>query len=469
MLERPPAILLLAGLVVLLVGIALGLTPQPVSLVEAILHAKEYAEAGLYPQAMAHYQTAQSWQPYRNDVREQVAILADLSDQDEVALKELSALADANSLSLDGWQVYGDMLFERNRLQDALSAYKHIPLNGDQNSQSTNKILAIFVEQRDWQAALEYLDRVAIEDRDDPEFARRQIGFRLILDPSGAVGNLSSLSSTDRAQISPILDELLSNGSDPQIAGQAYITLGRFYESVQDTLLARACHFHAWEVAPDSPAALANLARFGALMGDSNAAYLEQALVKAPADFLVNQLAGEYWLIQKKPDIALGYLHKAVKLNPSADFARLLLGNAQNQLGDYSNGLRSWQAAAEVSAEPVNIWRQIARFCVENQIQVRETGLPAVQKLLLLEPEAPENLDLAGQTYLALADALTGERYLRRAVEVYPDYYPAQLHLGMWYLHQNRLEEGTRLISVVAKQNIDPTSRDQAIHLLRGE
>ncbi len=245
--------------------------------------------------------------------------------------------------------------------------------------------------------------------------------------------------------------------------------LGRYYELLDVDFLAEAAFRQAVTLAPDSAIAHANLGRYLSLMGPDGEAEINLALQLDPQNPMVNQLVGEYWLSADHPEIALVYLKKALQLDQQSVDVRILLGYAYNQMGEYPSGLAQWVDAAAISENPEPIWRQIGEFCVQNQIYLREFGVDAIQALLLADPESAQNLDLAGRLYLALEDPFTGEKYLYKAIESSPEYYPAQLHLGAWLISSGRWEDGRKWLESAANQQLDEQTRLQALAYLAGE
>jgi cytochrome c-type biogenesis protein CcmH/NrfG len=100
--------------------------------------------------------------------------------------------------------------------------------------------------------------------------------------------------------------------------------------------------------------------------------------------------------------------------------------------------LISLKRAVEIEPGNMEFWRYLGRFCVDNVLEVRETGLPAARQALALAPANPNMLDLMGLVMLQLEDETGAERFLQRAISVDPAHAGAHLHLGQLYLNQSK-------------------------------
>ncbi len=126
MIERPPIHLMIAGLVLILVVAALGISPQPERLNRSLSLASNYYQEGLYQQALVHYRAALAWQPYRVDIHERLASSAIQVEDLDLALTELQPQAEANRLSPEGWLLLGDLHLRLKHPELALQAYEKI-------------------------------------------------------------------------------------------------------------------------------------------------------------------------------------------------------------------------------------------------------------------------------------------------------------------------------------------------------
>jgi len=110
------------------------------------------------------------------------------------------------------------------------------------------------------------------------------------------------------------------------------------------------------------------------------------------------------------------------------------MGEAHARLGDLIRALEAYQKAAAVEAEDPAYWRMLAMFCAQNNVNIREIGVPAAQKAVVLAGEDPVSLDVLG--WLLTLDGRFEEalRMLGQTLELDPENESAQYHLGMLYL-----------------------------------
>ena len=109
----------------------------------------------------------------------------------------------------------------------------------------------------------------------------------------------------------------------------------------------------------------------------------------------------------------------------------IALGQARAQLGDLEGALSEYQKAIALAPENVAVWQALAEFSLAYQYQVYSVGTPAANKAVLLAPDNPRSLDLAGQAALAMREQDEAEGYFRAAIQSDPRYAPAHLHLAL--------------------------------------
>ncbi len=463
--ERPSLQIVLAGVVFLLLTMALGISPQPGRLQKSLALAAQYESEGLYTQAIIQYRIASEWQPYRADLREKMAIAAFKMQDLDTALTGLKQIEKENALSPIGWLTLGDIYFRKNNPDLSLNAYNQIKDGSPEVASSRENRLRIYAQTKNWIEAIDFLT-TEYELSGDDQTLIILAGFKAFQDPQNSLKLIRQAKAMPVSGLEPILQGLSNDEQNNDTKSVHYLELGQYFESIKVRPIAEAAYRFACELAPDSAVALASLGRYLSTTNAGGEAEIARALNLDPANPIVNQIVGQYWISQNKPDIALIYLKNATRLDPRTPENWILLGDTYNKLGDYQTGLQQWVHAAELSQLPEPIWRQIAEFCVQNQIFIDKFGLDAVQKLLLKNPASAENLDLAGRIYLTLNDSYIGEKYLRSAIQQFPKYYPAQLHLGIWLVSSGNYEEGRKWIDSAANQTVDEVTKKQAVDFL---
>jgi len=151
------------------------------------------------------------------------------------------------------------------------------------------------------------------------------------------------------------------------------------------------------------------------------------------------------------PKDALPFLQAVAKMEPNQIAWREEIGRTLAETGDINAALAEFQAAVDLQPNNPEVWKELARFCIEYNFEIRGTGLQAARQALALQPEDAEALDLMGWTMFLLEDTTSAERFLHRSLEADPGYAGASLHLGQVYLNTGQ--------EVEARQNLTRASR----------
>jgi tetratricopeptide (TPR) repeat protein len=178
-------------------------------------------------------------------------------------------------------------------------------------------------------------------------------------------------------------------------------------------------------------------------------------------DPVANAMLAEYWYKEKKPELSVIYLHKALELDPTSQYNSLKLSQILSEIGNINEGLKYIKMSAS-QLNTANGWKNVIIYCLENGIYIQDEALPAVRKALGLEPDSPEILDLAGQVFVALEDDITAERYFNQAITRNITYYLAHLHIGSLYARIGSTEKARNHLSIAAQQCEDFAISDQA-------
>jgi Flp pilus assembly protein TadD len=164
---------------------------------------------------------------------------------------------------------------------------------------------------------------------------------------------------------------------------------------------------------------------------------LEQAFRLSPASATVRGLRGLYFQRTGNFREALTEFHTAAALEPENPTWLVSIGESHANLGDLIHALESYQKATALAPEDPSYWRLLAIFCAQNNVNVKDVGVPAAQKAVILTGEDATSLDVLG--WLLTLDAREEEagRMLNRALELDPQNSSAHLHLGMLYMQTN--------------------------------
>ncbi|HLO17269.1 MAG TPA: tetratricopeptide repeat protein, partial [Anaerolineales bacterium] len=134
---------------------------------------------------------------------------------------------------------------------------------------------------------------------------------------------------------------------------------------------------------------------------------------------------------------ALMEFQSAAALEPKNPTWFVSIGESHAKLGDLIHALQAYQTATTLSPEDASYWRLLAIFCAQNNVNVKDIGVPAAQKAVLLAKDDVTSLDVLGWLLLTDARYEEAERMLNRALELDPKNASVHLHLGMLYLQAN--------------------------------
>ena len=109
-------------------------------------------------------------------------------------------------------------------------------------------------------------------------------------------------------------------------------------------------------------------------------------------------------------------------------------------LGNLIRALGAYQKATTLAPADPHYWRLLAIFCAQNQVNVKDIGVPAAQKAVTLAKDDVDSLDVLGWSLLLDARYEEAENILNRALAL--DAQNASVHLHLGLLH---LQTGDRL------------------------
>lgn len=217
-------------------------------------------------------------------------------------------------------------------------------------------------------------------------------------------------------------------------------------------------HLYALEVAERQPSA-------SQIEEGDGYSDLQKALALDPKLATGHVFLSLYWARQHRYDLALDSVEDAIRLQPDASELYSQQGSIQAMLGDLSQALESYQRAVKLSDDDPQTSQLLISFCVAYEYQVKEVALPAVRELLQGDANDPAALDLAGQVFYLL-DNPAAQIYLERALEQDPNYAPAHLHLGLYYLQQGNLALAKNEFALAQSLAAGSSIGDQAQRLL---
>jgi len=192
--------------------------------------------------------------------------------------------------------------------------------------------------------------------------------------------------------------------------------------------------------------------------GEPGYAALSKAQSLDPQSDIVKAALAQYWRRQNRPDVALVYLAAIAADMPNDPSWQEEMGEVSLEAGDVNSALGYYQEAASLAGNnDASYWRDLAEFCIVNNIQVTETGLPAARQAVLIDPNGAASLDTMGLVLYVLQDYDNAEKFLLKAIAADGSYASAYLHLGQLYLEQNLPQKAESSLSEA--QSLDPNGQ----------
>lgn len=295
----------------------------------------------------------------------------------------------------------------------------------------------------DIEAAIQVWEDTLAEDGVNAQ-AHYQLGLLLAVSERGAApGHLEQAKALDPA-LAEAADQLLASIRRANLFDdEAYqhILIGQTLGGLGEWDLAEAAFTQSVRANPAYAEAWAYLGEARQQTGEDGLSALEKAIELDPESSSSNLLFNLYWRRQERPDLALSYAQTAVQLDPGNFSLIEVLARTYAEDGNFTEAVRQMQSLAEMAPEDAGAWLAVAEFCLEYEVQVEETGIPAARQAVVLNPEDPAPLALLGEAYLLSGDDFYAERFLNRALRIDPEHAAAHLSLGILALNLKNYAE----------------------------
>jgi tetratricopeptide (TPR) repeat protein len=424
-------------LVVLLIGLAIFVP----LIFSGYSELKKASLSGSYAEAAQHYQNAALRIPWRGDLYE-------LSGHNYYYAKEY-VKADAayqkayahNKFSAEGWVAWGDVNYWNDNPQRALEIWEQALERENPSNHLYSRLAEIYQSHGDPSKAANYLQKYVSAHAEDA-FAHYRLGLLLTLsDPSRALAELDSASQLDPA-LGPAVETLrtaLDLALQDPSASTRSVIIGRGLGLVNEWKLARAAFESAVEIDEKNAEAWAWLGEAEQQTGLTNGDNMEfeKALELNPDSPTVRGLRGLFFQRSGNFRQALTEFQAAAALEPKNPTWLVSVGEAYSKNGDLIRALESYQSATTLAQEDPNYWRLLAIFCAQNNVNIKDIGIPAARQAVILSEDDANSLDVLGWLLILDASYDGAERMLKRALELDAQNASVHLHLGMLYLQTN--------------------------------
>jgi tetratricopeptide (TPR) repeat protein len=402
-----------------------------------------------YAEIASHYWNAAQRLPWRADLYE-------LSGHEYYYAKNY-ALADAayqkafqrHALTADGWVAWGDVNYLNNDSARGAEIWEQGLAQPAPSEKLYSRLAQTYQEKKDYAKAAEYLQRYVSNHVEDAS-AHYRLGLLLTLsDAQAAVSELITASGLD-PEFDPAAQTLrsaLNLASLSESPSERLVITGRGLGLVGEWELALAAFEESARADMNNAEAWAWLAEANQQTAEGEAVeqsqgkvkeYLDQALSLNLNSAVVHTLRGLYFQRAGNNREALAEFQVAATLQPDDPALYVSIGESYSKLGDLISALEAYQYAANLVPEEAGYWRLLAQFCGQNNVNIKNVGIPAAQHAVVITGETAEALDLLGWLLWLDARNLEAERTLLRALELDSQNASAHFHLAMLYLQTNQ-------------------------------
>jgi tetratricopeptide (TPR) repeat protein len=337
---------------------------------------------------------------------------------------------------------WGDVNYLNDNPERALEVWEQALERENPSVQLYSRLAEISQSDGDLLKAAEYLQKYVSTNSQDA-FARYRLGLLLILsDPKRALLEFDSASQLD-PELAPAAETLrtaIDQALQTSSGSESSVIVGRGLGLVNEWNLAHVAFETAVELDPANAEAWAWLGEADQQTGQSNGSHaeIEKALALNPNSPTVRGLRGLYFQRSGNFRQALTEFQAAALLEPQNPTWLVSVGEAYSKNGDLIRALESYQAATTLAPEDPRYWRLLATFCAQNNVYIRDVGVPAARQAAVLTNEDVTSLDVLGWLLTLDANYDSAERMLKRALDLDPQSASVHMHLGMLYLHKDQ-------------------------------
>jgi tetratricopeptide (TPR) repeat protein len=449
---------------VLLVAFLLNLYPIDIEGLKAVHQANQTLKGGQSLTALNQYMAIIYHSPEKTYLYQRAGEAAFIAGEFELAKNYLEQAKNNKELDEKGLLILGDVYQINGNWKQAVNVWKKIDLNKRNINEVSTRLLTVFINQSMWSdAELTLKARLKLYP-DERETSEMLAWIEMFIDLETAriaFNDLSAGSDNAYLDVSNLIKKYPEIKDDAQQVSIWWLEVG--------DLAAKNDH-------PDI--ALKAFEKSTEIDGKFGVGWVKSALQKqnmhmdvdneielaekyGENDPIANALLAEYWYKEKKPELSVIYLHKALELDPNSQYSSLKLSQILSEIGNINEGLKYIKKSA-LQLNTANSWKSVIIYCLENGIYIQDEALPAVRIALGLEPDSPEILDLAGQVFVELEDDITAERYFNQAIMKDNVYYLAHLHIGSLYARIGSIEKARNHLTIAAQQSEDLSISEQA-------
>ena len=346
---------------------------------------------------------------------------------------------EARTLSAEAQLALGDAFWRTSQPARAVDAWQELLQAGHASGELYQRLTQAYWDDGDYTVALDYLHAwVDLEPAN--ALARYQFGVLLTaFRPDQALPHLMQAASLD-PQFDPVVQVLrasLNRAFLQDDLAYQFVEAGRGLATLGDWTLAAEAFRNALAVNPQYAEAAAWLGEAVSQQGGDGYPYLQMALKLEPNLAVAHVFYGLYWQRADRPQVALSEFQEAARLDPQNPAWQILVGDASARSGDLIAALDYFKNAVTLAPNEPVYWRALVIFCIQYNVEVEDTGLPAALHLVSIAPDDWQSWDTLGQVSLAMGDIDEAEGFFLKAQELAPQEAAIHLHLGILFLQKN--------------------------------
>jgi len=432
------------GLRVLLPLLAAGallLTPRAGTLDAAFQGARLASELNLPKAAAVQRVDLAQWEPWRLELWQQAGQLALSGGEPELAIRSmeqarrLGGLDDAGRLSL------GEAYWVSQNPGAALAVWEPLLDSGRAPQEIYQRVVQYQRDQGEWQGAARSAQDWwrAYPGSGLAAWIFGGLGLAQDLEPAGLALQLAGSLDLKRAAASRVLLNALQQLAQNAPGEYRAVQLGRALGNVGEWELAQTAFDRAKTLNPNYAEAWAFSSEAKQQLNQNGLPELERGLALGPDSAALQAMAGLYYRRKGDAQQALQHFLAAAELEPRRGIWQVEIGSSYADLHNTQKGLEYYGKAATLEPQNPAMWQLVAQYCLNHDLAVRETALPAARQAAALAPDNPASVDLLGLVMLALGDDASAERFLQQSLAMNAEFPAAYLHLGQLYLRQGRL------------------------------
>lgn len=389
------------------------------------------------------YERAAILLPWRSDSWNQAGITRFRIKDFAASIRMLEIAKQRDALSDVGWDVLGISYLEMGNVGAAEEAWKAGLEAYPSYARYYSRLIYVYREQGNIQAEKGALERWIVSEGATDALAHYRLGQILALsDPESSLGEFLFASSLDPEYDPPVetMRTALNLASLETDESRKLVLIGRGLGLVDEWPLASEAFRQAVAVDRENAEAWAWLGEAKQQLGRDGRAELDQALSLDHTNPIVRSLRGLYWTRQDRADQALAEYLLAAEYDPDNPARQVSIGEAYALRGDLQAAQRAYSRATEMAPTDTTVWRMLAAFSAQYNMQVEDVGLPAAQMAVEVSGEDPLALDMLGWTLALLERYDEAQDALEHALSLDPDLAQGHLHLGIVALQTDNWE-----------------------------